>query len=151
MAWPLVLIAGFVVPGGGHFVYGERKRGFLIGSTIILLFLLGILVGGIRVVEFPDFSGPGNLLSKLLTQPTFDCAFFCGPITLVSGYISETMANNPNTAGLISHARLFDIGGLYIGVAGGLNLLAIIDSVGRSMEELAPRDQPEDSTARAAA
>lgn len=141
MPWPVVLIAGFLLPGAGHAVYGERRRGALIGSTIVLLFMLGVLIAGVRVVEFPDMEAPGNLLSRLMTSPTFDCAAFAGPIAFAAGAISKSYASNPNTAQFIVHSRLYDIGGLYIGVAGGLNLLAMIDSVGRSMANLPPRDK----------
>lgn len=140
MPWPVVMIAGFLVPGLGHFLHGERKRGVVIGAGVLGLFVLGVLIGGVRVVSFPDFSLPTNLIGKLLSNVAFIPQFFAGPIALASAGWSAALAGNPETARIASHARLADIGMLYTAVAGGLNLLAMIDVTARAAELAEPRD-----------
>ena len=48
-------IAAWLIPGSGYLLLGQRGRGLGVGITIITLFLLGILVAGVRVIEVPGF------------------------------------------------------------------------------------------------
>jgi hypothetical protein len=144
--WPVVLLGGFLIPGASHFLFGERRRGVIIGVTVVLLFLAGVLMGGVRVVEFPSSSGP-SLLSRILSQPAFIGQFFAGPLALAFGFWSHQVASNPATADIMSHSRLYDICVLYTGFAGALNLLAIIDATARSLGGVEPRDQSPADTA----
>lgn len=142
-AWPLVLLAGFLVPGAGHFLLRERVRGVMIGATVLLTFALGVLIGGVRVVEFPEpaaAGGPG-MFQRVLGQIVFVPQFFAGPVTLVSASVSRQLASDPNTSELISHARIYDIALLYTGVAGALNLLALIDCTARASAGAPSRDR----------
>ena len=41
---------------------GDRTRALTVGITIIVLFILGLLVGGIRVLEVPGFGPRGHVL-----------------------------------------------------------------------------------------
>lgn len=138
-AWPVVMVGGFLLPGAAHFLRGERLRGVIIGTTILLLFTAGVLFGGIRIVEFPPSNGP-NLLARLLAQPAFIGQFFAGPIAFIAGYASQHAAANPATAGIMSHSRLYDLSMLYTAIAGALNLMAIIDATARSFAQEPPRD-----------
>ena len=56
---PLVALAGWLVPGGGYLLIGQRARGLTVGITIVALFLLGLLVGGVRVLEVPGWDEHG--------------------------------------------------------------------------------------------
>lgn len=136
--WPLVVLAAYLVPGAGHVLYGERRRGLVIGVSVVVLFVLGVWVGGVRVVELPDLAA-GTLLGKLLSQPAFLGQFFAGPIALLAGWWSKSLASDPSTAAILAHARLFDIAQLYTAVAGALNLLAILDIGGRALDGAEPR------------
>lgn len=138
LPWPILLVAAYLLPGAGHALYGEIRRGIIIGGTVLSLFVLGIFVGGVRIVEFPNTAIP-SVLGKLLSQPAFLGQFFAGPIALVAGALSRSAAADPNTAGIMAHARLFDIAQLYTAIAGALNLLAIIDITGRSFDRNEPR------------
>lgn len=142
MPWPLVLVAGIILPGAGHFLNGERLRGLIIGAAILTLYMLGILIGGIRIIEFPNMNAPGNPIAQLMTQPTFIPEIFAGPITIICGYWSAAVAANPATADIMSHSRVYDIGQIYCSVAGGLNLLALIDATARAFAQSPPRDGP---------
>ncbi len=48
---PGALLAALVLPGLGHVVRGERTRGLLAFSGVMLLFLTGLVAGGIDVVD----------------------------------------------------------------------------------------------------
>lgn len=56
---PIAGIAAIVWPGAGHLLRGERRRGVLIGAGVLGLFMGGMLIGGIDVVDseedFPWF------------------------------------------------------------------------------------------------
>jgi hypothetical protein len=56
---PLVALASWVLPGLGYLLIGQRKRGLVVGVAIVLLFALGLLIGGVRVLEVPGY-GPGG-------------------------------------------------------------------------------------------
>ncbi len=49
------MIASILVPGLGYWLIGERKRAFTAGGGIILLFVMGILIAGIRVISLPGY------------------------------------------------------------------------------------------------
>ena len=57
---PLVALAGWLVPGGGYLLIGQRSRGLTVGLTIVALFLLGLLVGGVRALEVPGWDEHGH-------------------------------------------------------------------------------------------
>lgn len=56
----LVAIAGLILPGAGYLLVGERKRGLIVGGTLLVMFLAGILLAGIRVIEVPGFGDDGR-------------------------------------------------------------------------------------------
>ncbi len=55
----LVAVAGLVLPGLGYFLVGQRKRGLIVGVTLLLMFMGGILIAGIRVFEVPGYGEDG--------------------------------------------------------------------------------------------
>jgi hypothetical protein len=58
----LVALAAWAIPGGGYALLGQRARAFTVGITIILLFFLGLLIGGVRSLEVPGYSAHGGKL-----------------------------------------------------------------------------------------
>jgi hypothetical protein len=58
-AW--VAICAWLLPGGGYLALGQRARGVTICVSVILLFLLGILIGGIRVTDPPGWGAYGYM------------------------------------------------------------------------------------------
>jgi hypothetical protein len=48
---PLVAIAGWLIPGLGYWLIGQKARGATIGVTILLMFVAGLLIGGVRTVD----------------------------------------------------------------------------------------------------
>jgi hypothetical protein len=129
---PLVALAGWLVPGAGYWLIGHRARALTVGLTIIGLFVLGVLLAGMRVVEAPNLAGPGPLVSRILDRPWFIGQVLAGPLGLAAAGVSHWAAGSPTYAHLLSHSRLAEIGTLYTAVAGMLNLMAIIDATDRA-------------------
>jgi hypothetical protein len=172
---PLVAIAGWLLPGSGYFLLGQRGRALAIGITILVLFIMGILIAGVRVIEVPGYdSATGQRamvavvnpqtnrvidhqwsllvspLGEIRDKPWSVPQVLTGPIAVVSAAASVWAAgDDPKTVkidpvdntpipgsatayGAITHARINEIGSLYLSVAGLLNLMAIIDSTWRA-------------------
>jgi hypothetical protein len=126
---PLVALAAWLLPGSGYFLIGQRTRGMVIGLTVIAMFLLGLLIAGVGVVDAPDFSGPGGgWVGRVLQKPWFIGQTLMGPIGLAAAWIDHNLDPQHRAA----TARLGEIGTLYTAVAGMLNLLAIIDASHRA-------------------
>ena len=122
---PIVALATWIVPGSGYWLIGQRGRALTVGITIVILFILGLLIGGMRVVDMPAglFSTPVNAVSQ---KPWFVGQILAGPITLIASSIGH------DEGYFASHSRVNEIGTLYTAVAGMLNLLAIIDAAYRA-------------------
>src|SRR4051794_39796608 len=48
---PLVALAGWLIPGLGYWLIGQKARGATIGLTILTLFVAGLLIGGVRTID----------------------------------------------------------------------------------------------------
>ncbi|HYO09758.1 MAG TPA: DUF6677 family protein [Tepidisphaeraceae bacterium] len=129
---PLVALAGWLVPGGGYWLIGQRTRAYTVGVTILAVFVLGILISGIRVVQAPDISGPGSLPQRVLAKPWFIGQVLAGPVGIGAAIISDYLAQSDAYGPVEAKARLAEIGTLYTAVAGMLNLLTIIDAAHRA-------------------
>ena len=142
-SWPLVAAAGWLLPGLGYVLIGQRWRAYAGGGAVLALFALGLLIGGVRVVELPDLSAgvaPGSLLSlpwrllgavvgPLARQPWFAAQGLAGPVSVVAGYLGEAAARAGYPRGT---ARLNEIGTLYCAIAGMLNFVLILDAAARA-------------------
>ena len=134
---------GWVVPGLGHFLTpGERWRGVAGGLAVLALFALGLLIGGVRVVDVPGYRDgqrlvdrggrwivPAQPLAAVRESPWYLGQIFVGPVNLVASYasISAAAAGYPKPT-----ARLGEIGTLYCAVAGMLNFVLMLDAHGRA-------------------
>lgn len=58
----LVAVAGWLLPGAGYALLGQWARALTIGISIILLYLGGLLIGGVRVIEVPGWGDHGHKL-----------------------------------------------------------------------------------------
>ena len=142
----LVALAGWLVPGAGYWMVEQRVRGSVIGLTIILLFVAGLFIGGIRVLEVPmyDDNGrkiPTSLVREVRLKPWSIAQIMTGPVSIIAGACSiaasESAGFSESPAGAKSHVRINEIGTLYTAVAGMLNLLAMIDASSRAARESA--------------
>ena len=165
---PLVALAGWLLPGAGYLLLGQRARGLVIGTTILFLFVFGLLVAGVRVVEVPGFDSSGKKvmvtpvalnpqtkrveatgepphwvmlispLNEIRNKPWSVPQALTGPISFAAAAGSVWAAgpvdgDHPReTRGQLSHARINEIGSLYLSIAGLLNLLTIIDASHRA-------------------
>jgi hypothetical protein len=129
---PLVALAGWLVPGSGYWLIGQRTRGITVGITIVSLFALGVLIAGIRVVQAPDVTSSPNVMASVLQRPWFLGQALTGPIGLASAWGSSAAEKSARFHMVESKARIAEIGTLYTAVAGMLNLLTIIDSAHRA-------------------
>ena len=139
----MVALAGWLVPGAGYWLVGQRTRGTIAGLTILLLFVAGIFIGGIRVVDVPGY-GEGGVkqvtrdggwvlwtrpMPTLLEKPWYIGQALAGPVTLAASHYSLEAASRQYPKGT---AHVAEFGTLYCAVAGMLNLLIILDSASRA-------------------
>lgn len=157
---PLVAIAGWLLPGGGYWLLGQRARALTVGISIILLFVAGLLIGGVRLLEVPGYGDHGlplvlsgdrlveaepgsnepwaltsHPLDEIRNKPWSIAQILAGPIDLIASWgsvVASRINANGTTSGFRSHARTNELGVLYTAVAGMLNLLAIIDAASRA-------------------
>ena len=145
---PLVAIAGWLLPGAGYWLLGQRSRAMATGFTVITLYLAGLLVGGLRVVEVPGFGDGGNKvmvtvqgqsiwtmavapMQEVKAKPWSIAQILAGPIGILSGVGSVWAAQSVG----VSHTPVNEAGTLYTAVAGMLNLLIVIDASHRASQK----------------
>ena len=121
---------GWLIPGGGYWLVGERVRAVIVSVSVILVFAMGMLIGGVRVVDAPTELGVAALLEK----PWFMGQVLMGPIGVAAAIGAQHVdsADSDYRDEHVSHSRSWEIGTLYTAVAGMLNLLAIIDAAHRT-------------------
>jgi hypothetical protein len=119
---PIVLLAaGLLFPGAGHWLQGRRRRG-----TIVALVLLGLFLAGTAL------AGASNL-SRERHFYYWSGQFLLG----APAVLAEVLSGRPPVTGPI---RFADVGLLYACMAGLLNVLALLDIEGVAEARwLAPR------------
>ena len=128
-SWNLTAaVAGWLLPGLGHFLLGERKRAWILGCTIIIIWLGGLLISGISVIDRVNHSA--WFFGQMLMAPSV-------AVNFVHEYIDENFAeaDQPEVGGYEpSFGHVYEQGMLYTLLAGLLNLLAILDVAYRHPE-----------------
>ena len=106
----LPLIAGWLVPGAGHFLLGKWVRGTLLAVSIVAMFVLGLAMQGMIYTSAHDVLGllgmVGDLGSGLLYLVSRAMGLGAQPV-------ETTVA---------------DYGKVFIVVAGLLNVIAAVDA-----------------------
>ena len=59
----LIAVAGWLLPGAGYALLGQWARALTVGITIVILYLGGLLIGGLRVIEVPGWGDHGHKLA----------------------------------------------------------------------------------------
>jgi Family of unknown function (DUF6677) len=128
---------------------GQRSRGIVVGAAILVLFLGGILLAGIRVIDVPGYTDHGQKalvdhtdqwtltthpLDAIIDKPWYVGQILAGPLTLIGSELSIDAAHGDNPYPKVK-ARVGEIGTLYTAVAGMLNLLAMIDAGHRAQHK----------------
>jgi hypothetical protein len=107
-------LAAWVVPGAGHIIIGERARGFIIFAAITALFVGGLYIGSIGVID-PANQKPWYV-GQMLTSPL---------VALIAKM-------NPSVGGVTpypSYGKPFEIGQIYTTIAGMLNVLCVVNAM----------------------
>ena len=111
----LVGIVAWLIPGAGHWLIGQRERAIYIFLGVGSLFLLGIMLGSIFMID-PAYSKP----------------WFCAQILVGGPALIATLAAGLDSGVAEIFGRGVDLGQVYTGVAGLLNLMCILDALVRS-------------------
>ncbi len=153
-AWPLVALAAWCVPGLGHWLTGCRRRGQIVGVTLALMFVAGMVIVGIDVVDRRRdtlwFAG-----QAMFGPAAFAADYAHRRLDAARDRQVEQYAGRHNLSTrdgeamqhLLEHSadppvyrtsigRVNEVGTLYCTLAGILNLLAILDAIGRSLSKV---------------
>jgi len=103
----LTAVLAWCIPGAGHWLIGERKRAVIIFVSLVFAFTVGIFIGSIAVLEKP----------WLYAQMLFS------PVTFYLSYLSSEVLH------IDSFGRPREMGEIYTGIAGMMNLLCIVNAV----------------------
>lgn len=106
----LPLIAGWLIPGAGHFVLGKWVRGALLAASILAMFVLGLAMHG------KVYSSGGDILEML------EVAGDLGNGLL---YVVSRVLGLGN---VFVQTTVADWGTRFIVVAGLLNVIAAVDA-----------------------
>lgn len=123
-------VAAWLVPGLGHYLLGQRRRGIILAVSIGLLWLAGLLIGGVSAID--RTAHPAWFAGQMLVAPSVVIEYYH---TRLRSAGRDNPLPGDSAAYTPSFARTNEQGVLYTALAGMLNLLAIIDVLYRD-----PRD-----------
>lgn len=153
---PVAGLAAVVLPGLGHAVRGERKRGLLAGAGVAGLFVLGLLVGGVDVIDSKQdrlwfFAqagvGPATFLVDHYHQNSLKVVAMRTVMTpRGAAQVPDSRSVNPDegrttdgkprplaqgerTPNSKSLGRVNELGTLLVALAGMMNLIVILDAL----------------------
>jgi len=120
---PAIALLAWAVPGAGHLAIGQRARGIILLVVVTLTFWTGIAVGGVK-----NTINPRDRTLWFLGQV---CAGVHPLIALTWGhYIHPPKDSLPTD--YIAYGQSEEISVVYTAIAGMLNLLVILDALGRA-------------------
>ncbi len=146
---PIALVLACILPGLGHWYLGEKKRAVLIASGVLGLFLGGMFIGGIDVVDRQE--DPIWFIGEALVGPlAFGVDYVhqhhfkvlvkdpAGPGMILRSALPGEIRNPDGTPGVAapgqnppntkSLGRMNELGTLFSTIAGMLNLIVVIDA-----------------------
>jgi hypothetical protein len=110
----LIGFISWLVPGLGHILQGRTVRGLVSGGTILLIFVLGIMIGG-HIYGLRETNE--GLLSSLFGL----CDLGSGILYLLSRLTGLAVNERPEQA-------TAEYGSVFLMVAGLLNLILALDA-----------------------
>lgn len=114
---PLAGLAAYAIPGSGYLVLGETRRAVAVFIGIALLMTLGLLIGGLDVVD------------RVEDRWWFLPQAGGGPAVFAVDWLHQRLKADP-TSGLVrSVGRVNEVGTLFVVMAGMVNAIAVIDCV----------------------
>ncbi|MCA9254303.1 MAG: hypothetical protein KDA33_01640 [Phycisphaerales bacterium] len=120
---PLAALFAWLMPGLGHWWIGEKPRAIILFLVITTTFWGGVAVGGVRSVVSERENGPWIAAQMCL-----------GPQALIAWQAGRSLREREKADPNVSYKAPWpsgDIGVIYAGVAGLLNLLVILDVLAR--------------------
>jgi hypothetical protein len=105
-------LLGWLLPGAGYFVLGEKKRAIIIFVAISLTLCVGLYIGSIGVIDLVG-PAPSYVKAAQVMNP---------PIVLV-------LSHHTASGGYPVYGWPNEIGQIYTMVSGLLNLLCIVNAV----------------------
>lgn len=111
--YPMLIVVGLLgwfIPGAGHIAINQTKRGLIIFTAIVGLFVLGTYIGSIGVID------PVNAKMWYIAQ------MMTSPLTSILGRLTESRA-------IYSHGRPNEIGQVFTSIAGLLNFFCVISAL----------------------
>lgn len=118
-----LLLSAWLVPGLGHFLFGDRKRGIRMGVLIFVTFFAGLAVS--------DFEAVAPQIYKISYYAQIGAGTPALLLTLIdpAAEASRIELAGPDTPRAVP--RFTDLGLLFCNVAGILNILLIFDLLDR--------------------
>jgi hypothetical protein len=113
---PLAGALGWLVPGAGHLLIGERARALIFFVALELTFWVGVAVSGFSI--FDHAQNRWWFLAHLLNG-----------VNGLGGWAAQAHWSSQIA---IAYGKSWDVGNIYCGVAGLLNLLVAIDAMARA-------------------
>jgi hypothetical protein len=133
---PLEALAGWLIPGLGHIILGQVARGLIVMAAVVGLWLGGMLIGGIGVIDSQSPPEARNqppkaslwFFGQALVGPSLGVNWFVQSVNSRNrseGQFSPAPEEHPVYDPSLGHPN--ELGTLYTALAGMLNLLAILD------------------------
>ena len=113
--WAPVVLLAWLVPGGGHFLLKRPARGAILGGSVALVFLLGLMMRG--TLFQPE---GGDLLTMVIYYGGFVGDLLAGILYVLTVWLGYSQPDMPG--------HVHDYGTKFLVAAGLLNLLAIVDA-----------------------
>ena len=122
----LAASAAWVLPGLGHFILGERRRATILAASIGLLWLSGLMVGGVSVCDHR--TRPWWFVGQVLLAPSL-------AVNYAHRQLRQRQASDLPTHYEPSYGHMSEQGILFTALAGLLNLLAVMDVAYRDPDD----------------
>lgn len=129
-------VAGWLLPGGGHFVAGQKKLGWVFFGAITFLFASGLVLGGMKNLVNPASN-------RWLFMAEMGLGGYTLPLFMVNNAVGEIkpadlasprylQSVDPQVyLKYVSPYPAADVAYIYLVTAGLLNVLAILDALTR--------------------
>src|SRR5580692_124166 len=114
--WLLPVLAGWIIPGAGHFMLKKTGRGALLFASVLLMFLFGLSMSGMM---FSAEKGP-DYLTTLINYGGFVCDLAAGALYILTAMFGYAQPDMPGA--------VHDYGTKFLVTAGLLNILAMADA-----------------------
>lgn len=135
-------VLGWIVPGAGYAMLGDPRRGLLAGAGVLGIFLLGLLIGGVDVVDRAEDrlwfvaqagAGPIAFVADFANAELVKSGRFGELIEVPRG--DPRLPAYPAVSSLKGVGRPNEIGTLYCAMAGLMNVVVIFDVLSRRRKE----------------